>query len=36
VNSLEIIFEYAHDDYPKGGVDEPQEFDGDVVQAFYI
>jgi hypothetical protein len=26
---LEDVFTYAHDNYPKGGGDEPQEFDGD-------
>jgi hypothetical protein len=27
--ALEDAFAYAHDNYPKGGGDEPQEFDGD-------
>jgi hypothetical protein len=26
--SMESIFDYAHDNYPKSGGDEPQEFDG--------
>jgi len=29
--SLETIFDYSHDNYPKSGGDEPQEFDGSAI-----
>jgi len=34
--SMEDVFDYAHDHYPLGGVDEPQEYDGDSASPFYL
>ncbi len=34
--SMEEVFAYAHDAYPYGGADEPQEFDGDPNNSFYL
>lgn len=34
--ALEDIFEYAHNEYPYNGEDEPQEFDGDPNNFFYL
>ena len=33
---LEDVFAYAHDAYPRAGVDEPQEFDGDPTTPFVV
>lgn len=33
---MEDIFDYAHDNYPYGGVNEPQEFDGNPGSWFYL
>ncbi|MFX0091503.1 MAG: Ig-like domain-containing protein [Candidatus Hodarchaeota archaeon] len=35
-DNMEKIFTYAHDNYPYGGGDEPQEFDGDSGAYFYL
>ncbi|MFX1390771.1 MAG: caspase family protein, partial [Promethearchaeota archaeon] len=34
--SMEDVFTYAHNNYPYGGGDEPQEFDGDTSTFFYL
>ena len=34
--SMEDVFSYAHANYPYGGGDEPQEFDGDTANPFYL
>ncbi|MEA2070306.1 MAG: Ig-like domain-containing protein [Asgard group archaeon] len=34
--SMETVFAYAHDQYPYGGGDEPQEFDGNTSMDFYL
>jgi hypothetical protein len=34
--SMETIFTYAHANYPYGGGDEPQQYDGDTANAFYL
>jgi len=34
--SMESVFIYAHDNYPKTGGDEPQEFDGNTGSYFYL
>jgi hypothetical protein len=35
-DSMEKVFTYAHDNYPKSGGDEPQEFDGNTGSSFYL
>ncbi|MHA1676212.1 MAG: hypothetical protein ACTSU6_03450 [Candidatus Njordarchaeales archaeon] len=32
--SMEAVFDYAHDHYPFGGNDEPQEYDGNTSESF--
>ena len=34
--SMETIFDYAKEDYPKSGVNEPQEYDGNTSSSFYL
>lgn len=34
--SMETVFSYAHANYPYGGGDEPQQYDGDTAAAFYL
>jgi hypothetical protein len=34
--SMETVFTYAHSVYPYGGGDEPQQYDGDTANAFYL
>jgi hypothetical protein len=34
--SMETVFTYAHANYPYGGGDEPQQYDGDTANAFYL
>ncbi len=34
--SMEDVFDYAHDHYPYGGDHEPQEYDGDSANPFYL
>ena len=33
---MEGNFQWAHDNYPKSGADEPQQFDGDTSTLFYL
>ena len=33
---MEGNFQWAHDNYPKTGADEPQQFDGDTAKLFYL
>jgi hypothetical protein len=35
-DNMEKVFTYAHDNYPKSGGDEPQEFDGNTGSSFYL
>jgi hypothetical protein len=35
-DNMEKVFNYAHDNYPKSGGDEPQEFDGNTGSNFYL
>jgi hypothetical protein len=34
--SMETVFTYAHAHYPYGGGDEPQQYDGDTANPFYL
>jgi hypothetical protein len=34
--SMETVFTYAHSHYPYGGGDEPQQYDGDTANPFYL
>ena len=34
--AMETIFTYAHSVYPYGGGDEPQQYDGDTANSFYL
>jgi hypothetical protein len=34
--SMETVFTYAHANYPYGGGDEPQQYDGDTANPFYL
>jgi hypothetical protein len=34
--SMETVFAYAHANYPYGGGDEPQQYDGDAANPFYL